>query len=74
MYAQWSEQRDYMDMTWGCGYFLASLFVLTNLLGQLGGVVMVLLRFKVDIACGVLFGIVILQVSCEREVNSCNSV
>jgi uncharacterized membrane protein YphA (DoxX/SURF4 family) len=61
MYAQWSEQRDYMDMTWGCGYFLASLFVLTNLLGQLGGVVMVLLRFKVDIACGVLFGIVILQ-------------
>jgi hypothetical protein len=35
---------------------------------------MVLLRFKVDIACGVLFGIVILQVSCEREVNSCNSV
>lgn len=61
MYMQWSEQRDYMDASWGCGYFLATMFVLVNLIGQLGGCVMVLWRFKVDIACAVLFSIVVLQ-------------
>lgn len=61
MYVQWSEQRDYMDASWGCGYFLATLFVLINLLGQLGGCIMVLGRLKVDIACAVLFSIVVLQ-------------
>ncbi len=63
MWVQWSEQREYMDISWGCGWFLATLFVLTNLVGQLGGVAMVLIRTKVDIACGILFGIVVLQVS-----------
>jgi len=43
-------------------YFLATLFVVINLAGQLGGVAMVLLRKKVDIACGLLFFIVFLQV------------
>merc|ERR1712083_1218975 len=33
----------------------------TNLIGQLGAVAMVLTRFKVDIACGILFFVVILQ-------------
>jgi len=61
MYMQWSEQRDYMDASWGCGYFLATLFVFINLFGQLGGCFMVLGRIKVDIACGVLFSIVVLQ-------------
>lgn len=51
-----------MNMSWGCGMFLATVFVLTNLLGQLGGVVMVLARLKVPIACGLLFFIVVLQV------------
>lgn len=41
--------------------FLATVFVFTNLVGQLGGVVMVLARLKVPIACGMLFTIVILQ-------------
>lgn len=41
--------------------FLATVFVFTNLFGQLGGVVMVLGRIKVPIACGMLFFIVILQ-------------
>ncbi|GBP08250.1 Surfeit locus protein 4 homolog [Eumeta japonica] len=27
MWFQWSEQRDYMDMSWGCGKFLATMFV-----------------------------------------------
>lgn len=43
--------------------FLATVFVLLNLFGQLGGCGLVITRFKVDIACGLLFSIVILQVS-----------
>lgn len=35
MWFQWGEQRDYIDSTWGCGYLVASTFVLLNLLGQL---------------------------------------
>merc|ERR1711928_326021 len=42
-------------------WFLATLFVVINLVGQLGAVAMVLTRFKVDIACGILFFIVLLQ-------------
>ena len=61
MWVQWSEQREYMDISWGCGWFLASMFVVINLVGQLGAVAMVLTRYKVDIACGILFFIVILQ-------------
>lgn len=63
MWVQWSEQREYMNMSWGCGYFLATVFVLVNLIGQLGGCGMVVFQFKVTIACGVLFFIVVLQVS-----------
>lgn len=61
MWVQWNEQREYMDMSWGCGKFLATVFVLVNLIGQVGGCVMVLGRLKVTIACGVLFFIVVLQ-------------
>lgn len=62
MFFQWNEQRSYMDLSWGCGMFLASVFVLFNLFGQLGSCVMVLLQKKVTYACGVLFFIVVLQV------------
>ena len=72
MWVQWSEQREYMDISWGCGWFLATLFVVVNLLGQLGGVTMVMLRLKVDIACGLLFGIVFLQVC--RELQSTDKI
>ena len=51
-----------MDISWNCGWFLATVFVILNLIGQLGGVFMVLFRYKVEWACGVLFGIVFLQV------------
>jgi hypothetical protein len=51
-----------MDISWGCGKFLATMFVIINLFGQLGGCFMVLLRWKVDIACALLFGIVCMQV------------
>lgn len=50
-----------MDTTWGCGTFLATTFVMVNLIGQLGGCVMVIGRWKVSIACGILFFIVVLQ-------------
>lgn len=36
MWFQWNEQRDYIEATWNCGYFLATCFVLLNLVGQLG--------------------------------------
>ncbi|XP_063703636.1 surfeit locus protein 4 homolog [Culicoides brevitarsis] len=61
MFVQWNEQREYMDMSWGCGKFLATIFVLVNLFGQLGGCALVIARFKVEIACGILFFIVVLQ-------------
>ncbi|CAG9808287.1 unnamed protein product [Chironomus riparius] len=61
MWVQWYEQRDYMNMSWGCGTFFATVFVFINLVGQLGGVVMVIGRLRVPIACGMLFFIVILQ-------------
>uniref|UniRef100_A0A1B6BWM4 Surfeit locus protein 4 homolog n=1 Tax=Clastoptera arizonana TaxID=38151 RepID=A0A1B6BWM4_9HEMI len=61
MWVQWSEQREYMDMSWGCGKILATLFVFINLVGQLGGCTLVLLQKKVPIACGTLFFIVVLQ-------------
>merc|ERR1719357_1535747 len=40
---------------------VSTFFDVTNLIGQLGAVAMVLTRFKVDIACGILFFVVILQ-------------
>lgn len=54
-----------MNASWNCGKFLATVFVLVNLLGQVGGVVMVIGRLRVQIACGLLFFIVVLQVSCS---------
>jgi ER-derived vesicles protein len=61
MWVQWNEQREYMDMSWGCGKFMATVFVFVNLVGQIGGCIMVLLRIRVSIAVGVLFFIVVLQ-------------
>lgn len=63
MYFQWSEQSKYMDMSWNCGMFLATIFVLVNLFGQLGGCIFILLQKHVRLACGILFFIVVLQVS-----------
>ncbi|KAJ7395912.1 Surfeit locus protein 4 [Pitangus sulphuratus] len=61
MWFQWSEQRDYIDGTWNCGYFLASIFVFLNLFGQLSGCILVLSRNFVQYACFGLFGIIALQ-------------
>jgi len=61
MWFQWTEQREYVDHQWNCGYFLSLMFVIINFFGQLIGCFMVLARQKVDIACGGLFGIILLQ-------------
>jgi uncharacterized membrane protein YphA (DoxX/SURF4 family) len=66
MLVQWSEQCEYMDITWGCGKILCTIFVLFNLIGELGGCVMIMGRFRVTFACGVLFFIVVLQTSAYR--------
>jgi len=74
MWLQWGEQRDYMNATWGCGWLLASLFVLANLIGQLGASAVVLVRRHVIIGCGILLGIIALQVKfCDhRSAENCN--
>lgn len=61
MWFQWAEQSEYIDSAWGCGRFLAGVFVLLNLLGQLGGCVLILSRNFVQYACFALFGIISLQ-------------
>ncbi|OQR71690.1 surfeit locus protein 4isoform 1-like [Tropilaelaps mercedesae] len=61
MWYQWGDQRDYMNHTWNCGWLLASLFVLINLVGQLTGSLMILARFQVKPACILLGFIVVLQ-------------
>ncbi|XP_072005811.1 surfeit locus protein 4-like isoform X2 [Engystomops pustulosus] len=61
MWLQWSEQRDYISMSWRCGTVLATLFVLINMLGQLAGCVLVLTRKFVPYACLGLFCIIFLQ-------------
>ncbi|XP_074526413.1 surfeit locus protein 4-like [Halichoeres trimaculatus] len=61
MWFQWAEQCEYIDSTWNCGQFLANIFVLLNLLVQLGGCLLVLSRNFVQNACFALFGIITLQ-------------
>ncbi|KAH8238564.1 hypothetical protein KR032_010170 [Drosophila birchii] len=62
MLYQWDEQREYVDETWLCGSFLGTMFVLINMIGQLGGCWMVMAHSKANIAVGVLLFIVLLQI------------
>uniref|UniRef100_A0A3B5B9Q5 Surfeit 4 n=1 Tax=Stegastes partitus TaxID=144197 RepID=A0A3B5B9Q5_9TELE len=61
MWFQWAEQSEYIDTTWSCGRFLANVFVFINLLGQLGGCVLILSRNFVQYACCGLFAVIALQ-------------
>lgn len=63
MWFQWGEQRDYFSQTWNCSSYFGLLFVVGNLVGQLGGVAMVLARQKVEIAVGILCSIIVVQVT-----------
>lgn len=62
MWFQWTEQKDYVNLTWHCGETVAHLFVLVNMLLQVGGCVMVLVRRYVTVAVGLLFGVIVIQV------------
>lgn len=62
MWFQWKEQSEYIGYSWGISAFFGSLFVITNLLGQLVPCVFVLIRKNVKVAVYVLFGIIVLQV------------
>ena len=66
MWFQWSEQKDYVNLTWHCGELAAHAFVLVNMLLQVGGCVMVLVRRYVTVAVGLLFGVIVIQVSDGR--------
>ena len=61
MWVQWSEQSEYLALSWNCPNFIATLFIMYNLIGQIGSVGMVLLRWNIDIACANLFLTVVLQ-------------
>ncbi len=63
MWFQWTDQKDYINLTWHCGEFLGHVFVLLNMVCQIAGCGMVLVRKYVPIAVGMLFGIIMLQVS-----------
>lgn len=62
MWYQWHFQRTYLDLYWGCGYFLSSLFVLINLVTQLAGSLMIALRCRVRLGCQFLGLSVVLQI------------
>jgi len=61
MGAQWHDQRDYIAQTWQTSELVASLFVLFNLVGQLGAVALVLARLRVVMASTVLAAVVVVQ-------------
>ena len=57
-----------MDATWSCGWFIATMFVVINLIGQLGACGCIIARKQVPIACAVLGGIIVLQVREGKQV------
>jgi uncharacterized membrane protein YphA (DoxX/SURF4 family) len=61
MWFQWTEQKDYINLTWRCGEFLGHAFVVVNMLLQINGCLMILIRKYVNVAVGMLFGIILLQ-------------
>ena len=61
MWFQWSEQSDYVSNAWNMPVFFGHIFVIYNLLVQLTACVMVIARYKVQIAVGLLFSILLLQ-------------
>ena len=63
MWFQWREQKDYINLTWRCGEFLGHMFVLVNMVFQLAGCVMVLIRRYVPVAVGLLFAVIVIQVN-----------
>lgn len=61
MWSQWADQRDYISYHWNYPMFVGTMFVIYNLIAQLAGSSMVLLRRNVRIACGILLSVVLVQ-------------
>ncbi|KAG9508801.1 Surfeit locus protein 4-like protein [Fragariocoptes setiger] len=61
MWSQWADQRDYIAYHWNLPVFLGTLFVIYNLLAQLSASGMVLVRFRVRVACAILLSVVVIQ-------------
>ncbi|KAI3382685.1 hypothetical protein SNEBB_003908 [Seison nebaliae] len=61
MWYQWEDQRDYINSTWSVGWFLATLFVIFNLFGQIIPCGLILARKYVTQAIMSLFSIIVLQ-------------
>lgn len=61
MWFQWADQRDYIAYHWDLPMFLGTLFVIFNLIAQLGGSGMVLFRKHVRLACVILLTVVLTQ-------------
>jgi uncharacterized membrane protein YphA (DoxX/SURF4 family) len=68
MWMQWGDQRDYIVKSWNVGWFIGTLFVIINLLGQLIPCGMILTRKKTDIACGILVFIIAFQMMAYRSL------
>ena len=62
MYFKWSDEKDYIDSQWGCGSFVATLFVVVHIVGQLAGCFLILTRKKVEIVFRILIGIITLKI------------
>lgn len=61
MWFQWSEQRDYIDTSWGCGKMIATTFVIINMIGQLTASFAIFAQKNVKQMCYMLFVIIFLQ-------------
>ena len=69
MWFDWWPQSQYMQYSWNCGSFLAHVFVIVNLIGQLVGSALVISRKYATVACWILLGITVLQVSVDVNVD-----
>ena len=62
VFFNWNMEITNIESLLGCGNFLATIFFMIVLVGLLGGCCMVLLRWKVDIACALLLGVTCIEV------------
>ena len=62
MYFKWSDEKNYIDSQWGWRSFVATLFVVLHILGQLAGCLLILTKNKLEIVFRILIGIITLKI------------